>query len=91
MAPTTIPARHGIATPLLAGQTIKRHAEVETVLFSFPQQELRRCSERVVDTLRTLHRENVRVYQLYAASDAGGAFDMSMAEFTNFVNDCRFG
>ena len=31
-----------------------------------------------------------RIFQFYAASDAGGAFDMSMAEFSMFCQDCRF-
>ena len=63
-------------------------AEVDTVLFSFPQNELKRCSERVVSTLRELREEKVKVYQLYAASDAAFSEQHMVQEVNRFNEHC---
>ena len=45
-----------------------KRADVDRVLYSFPQDALERCDDNVIETLRTLHGNGVKIYQLYAAS-----------------------
>jgi len=68
--------------------SVKR-AGVDKILFSFPQVELKKCSKRVVETLRTLHEEHVKVYQLYAASDSAFSEKNMVGEVLRFNEKCE--